>query len=60
MPDSKRLVSAERRRSIPMRLPEMNSKPTKFHFHMETWDWIAPSNTWVVGNTMVRVPLGVK
>lgn len=60
MPDPDRLVSADGTRSIRMGNHEMGSKPTKFHFHKETWDWIAPSNTWVVGNTMVRVPLGVK
>lgn len=60
LPDPNRLVSADGRRSIRMGDHEMNSKPTKFHFHMETWDWISPSNEWVVGNTMVRVPLGLK
>ncbi len=60
VPDPSRLVSADGRRSIRMGDHEMNSKPTKFHFHMETWDWVAPSNEWIVGNTMVRVPLGLK
>ncbi|MEV4559844.1 RHS repeat-associated core domain-containing protein [Kitasatospora sp. NPDC049285] len=57
LPDPHRIVSADGRRSIRLGPHEMNSKPTKFHFHMETWDWHAPSNTWVIGNTMVRVPL---
>ncbi|MEU4210383.1 putative T7SS-secreted protein [Streptomyces sp. NPDC026206] len=58
--DQNRLVSADGRRSIRMGDHEMNSKPTKFHFHMETWDFVAPSNEWIVGNTMARVPLGLK
>nr|WSX77836.1 DUF6531 domain-containing protein [Streptomyces sp. NBC_00899] len=60
IPDPDRLVSADGKRSIRMGPHEMNSKLTKFHFHMETWDFIAPTNEWVVGNTMVRVPLGLK
>ncbi|MFI9584536.1 putative T7SS-secreted protein [Streptomyces sp. NPDC052236] len=59
-PDPDRLVSADGQRSIRMGDHEMNSKPTKFHFHKETWTFISPSNTWVVDNTMVRVPLGLK
>ncbi|MFI8515549.1 RHS repeat-associated core domain-containing protein, partial [Streptomyces sp. NPDC085460] len=58
--DPNRLVSADGRRSIRMGDHEMNSKPTKFHFHMETWDWDSETNTWTVGNTMQRVPLGAK
>ncbi|MFJ9523361.1 DUF6531 domain-containing protein [Kitasatospora sp. NPDC101801] len=60
LPDPGRLVSADGLRSIRMGPHEMNSKPTKFHFHMETWSWVSPSNTWYVSNTMVRVPLGLK
>ncbi|MFC1416547.1 DUF6531 domain-containing protein [Streptacidiphilus cavernicola] len=60
VPDPNRLVSADGRRSIRIGNHEMNSKPTKFHFHMETWDFVSPSNEWIVGNTMVRVPLGLK
>ncbi|MDX2602880.1 polymorphic toxin-type HINT domain-containing protein [Streptomyces caniscabiei] len=59
-PDPSRLVSADGRRSIRMGDHEMNSKPTKFHYHMETWDWNSVNNTWTVSNTMQRVPLGVK
>ncbi|WP_274562789.1 polymorphic toxin-type HINT domain-containing protein [Streptomyces spiramyceticus] len=58
--DPNRLVSSNGRRSIRMGDHEMNSKPTKFHFHMETWDWNSVTNAWTVGNTMQRVPLGVK
>jgi hypothetical protein len=55
--DPNRLVSADGRRSIRMGPHEMNSKPTKFHYHEETWDFRAPDNTWIVSNNMVRVPL---
>lgn len=55
--DPNRLVSADGLRSIRVGRHEMNSKPTKFHYHEETWDFITPSNTWVVSNNMVRVPL---
>ncbi|MEV4665242.1 polymorphic toxin-type HINT domain-containing protein [Micromonospora echinofusca] len=55
--DPSRLVSADGRRSIRMGPHEMNSKPTKFHYHEETWDFRAPDNTWIVSNNMVRVPL---
>ncbi|MEU0838659.1 putative T7SS-secreted protein [Streptomyces sp. NPDC005962] len=58
--DPNRLVSADGQRSIRLGPHEMNSKPTKFHFHMETWNFVSPTNEWVVGNTMVRVPLGLK
>ncbi|MFC9677519.1 putative T7SS-secreted protein [Streptomyces sp. NPDC056949] len=60
LPDADRLVSADGRRSIRLGSHEMNSKPTKFHFHMETWTFVSPTNTWIVDNTMVRVPLGLK
>ncbi|MFF5012020.1 putative T7SS-secreted protein [Streptomyces sp. NPDC001165] len=60
LPDPDRIVSADGRRSIRLGPHEMNSKPTKFHFHMETWTFESPTNTWIVDNTMVRVPLGLK
>jgi hypothetical protein len=60
LPDPDRLVSADGQRSIRLGPHEMNSKPTKFHFHMETWTFISPANEWIVDNTMVRVPLGLK
>ncbi len=58
--DPNRIVSADGRRSIRMGDHEMNSKPTKFHYHAETWDWNSVTNTWTVGNTLQRVPLGLK
>ncbi|MEU9678533.1 putative T7SS-secreted protein [Streptomyces parvus] len=60
LPDPDRLVSADGTRSIRVGHHEMTSKPTKFHFHMEEWTFISPTNTWIVENTMVRVPLGLK
>lgn len=60
VPDPDRLVSADGQRSIRLGPHEMNSKPTKFHFHVETWTSISPANEWIVDNTMVRVPLGLK
>jgi RHS repeat-associated protein len=60
LPDPDRLVSADGTRSIRLGDHEMNSKPTRFHFHKETWTFISPTNTWIVDNTMVRVPLGLK
>ncbi|MFC8618599.1 RHS repeat-associated core domain-containing protein [Micromonospora purpureochromogenes] len=56
-PDPNRLVSGDGRRSIRMGPHEMNSKPTKFHYHEETWDFRVPDNTWLVANNIVRVPL---
>lgn len=58
LPDPDRIVSADGTRSIRMGDHEMNSKPTKFHYHEETWDWQAPNNEWTVSNTKIRVPLG--
>ncbi|MEU0301652.1 putative T7SS-secreted protein [Streptomyces sp. NPDC006175] len=60
LPDPDRLVSADGTRSIRLGDHEMNSKPTRFHFHKETWTFISPTNTWIIDNTMVRVPLGLK
>lgn len=60
VPDPDRLVSADGLRSIRLGSHEMGSKPTRFHFHKETWTFISPTNTWIVDNTMVRVPLGLK
>ncbi|MFE6037370.1 putative T7SS-secreted protein [Streptomyces sp. NPDC056452] len=60
LPDPDRLVSADGGRSIRLGDHEMNSKPTRFHFHKETWTFISPTNTWIIDNTMVRVPLGLK
>jgi hypothetical protein len=55
--DPNRIVSADGTRSIRMGPHEMGSKPTKFHFHEETWGFDATSNTWTVDNVVRRVPL---
>ncbi|WP_157640956.1 polymorphic toxin-type HINT domain-containing protein [Longispora albida] len=55
--DPNRLVSADGRRSIRVGPHEMGSKPTKFHYHEESWDWHSPSNTWYYSNRLVRVPM---
>ncbi|WP_263271035.1 MULTISPECIES: putative T7SS-secreted protein [unclassified Streptomyces] len=60
VPDPHRLVSEDGQRSTRIGPHEMNSKNTKFHFHMEKWAFISPMNKWIVDNTMVRVPLGLK
>ncbi|GII54062.1 hypothetical protein Pth03_24510 [Planotetraspora thailandica] len=60
LPDPDRLVSADGRRSIRIGKHEMDSTPNRFHYHMETWDWNSVINQWTVGNTMQRVPLGLK
>ena len=35
---------------------EINSSPTKFHYHEEIWDFYSPTNTWTIENTIIRVP----
>jgi RHS repeat-associated protein len=54
--DPDRLVSSDGTRSIRFGPHEMNSSPTKFHFHEETWTFDEAANTWTVDNVMVRVP----
>ena len=51
------IVSADGARSIRMGPHEMNSSPTRFHFHEETWTFDAATNTWTIDNLVVRVPL---
>ena len=34
----------------------MNSSPTKFHFHEETWNYDSGAHQWNVDNVVVRVP----
>lgn len=57
LPDPNRIVSSDGLRSIRFGPHEMNSPPTKFHFHEETWSFESGSNTWFVDNVLVRVPL---
>ena len=56
LPDPDRIVSADGTRSIRMGPHEMNSSPTKFHYHEETWTYDPATNAWHVDNTVVRVP----
>lgn len=54
--DPNRIVSADGRRSIRFGQQEMNSSPTKFHYHEETWSFDPSANAWQVDNLLVRVP----
>ncbi|WP_051153328.1 putative T7SS-secreted protein [Nocardia niigatensis] len=56
LPDPNRIVSEDRLRSIRLGPHEMGSKPTKFHYHEEAWQFDADSNTWHIDNRVVRVP----
>ncbi|NKE62563.1 RHS repeat-associated core domain-containing protein [Lentzea sp. PSKA42] len=55
LPDPNRITSADGLRSIRFGNHEMGSKPTKFHYHEETWRR-DKSNQWYVDNVQVRVP----
>jgi RHS repeat-associated protein len=57
VPDANRIVSADRTRSIRYGNHEMGSKPTKHHYHEETWTYDAATDTMTVANTIKRVPL---
>ena len=54
--DPNRIVSADGTPRIRMGSHELNSSPTRFHYHEEIWDFYSPSNTWAIENTIVRVP----
>ncbi|MEK4913977.1 WXG100 family type VII secretion target [Bacillus sp. FSL E2-8887] len=54
--DSDRIFSADGTRSIRFGSHEMNSKPSKFHYHEETWTYDPVNNVMNVDNTLVRVP----
>ncbi|MFW5810291.1 MAG: DUF6531 domain-containing protein [Thermodesulfobacteriota bacterium] len=60
IPDDNRLVSADGKRSIRYGSHEMNGKPTKHHYHEETWTYDETTDTMTVTNTQVRVPLPKK
>jgi hypothetical protein len=34
----------------------MGSRPTKFHYHEETWSFDEAAGSWNVDNVVVRVP----
>ena len=59
-PDPDRLVSADGTRSIRYGAHEMNSKPTKHHYHEETWTLELKNKTMNVDNSVIRVPLQKK
>lgn len=58
--DNDRIVSSDAKRSIRYGSHEMNSKPSKHHYHEETWTLELKSNIMNVDNTVVRVPLPKK
>jgi len=60
LPDPDRIVSADGKRSIRYGSHEVNSKPTKHHYHEETWTFDPRNNVMNVDNTVVRVPLPKK
>lgn len=56
LPDPDRIVSADGTRSIRYGNHEMNSGPTKHHYHEETWTYDPVNNVMNVDNSVVRVP----
>jgi hypothetical protein len=58
--DPDRIVSADGTRSIRYGSHEMGGKPTKHHYHEETWTYDSVNNVMNVDNTVVRVPLPKK
>jgi RHS repeat-associated protein len=56
-PDPNRIVSADGTRSIRYGNHEMGSKPTKHHYHEETWSYDEVSDTMTIGSMIKRVPL---
>ncbi len=58
--DPNRIVSADGKRSIRYGRHEMDSKPTKHHYHEEIWTLEPKSNVMNVDNTIIRVPLPKK
>ncbi|SFP34290.1 RHS repeat domain-containing protein, partial [Pseudomonas sp. NFPP28] len=59
-PDRDRIVSGDAKRSIRYGSHEMSSKPSKHHYHEETWTLELKTSTINVDNTVVRVPLPKK
>ena len=54
--DPDRIFSADGKRSIRFGSHEMNSKPSKIHYHEEIWTNDPINNVMNVDNTVVRVP----
>jgi hypothetical protein len=59
LPDPDRLVSANGARSIRFGPHEINSTPTKFHYHREQWTYDPVNNVMNVDNEIVRVPIKI-
>gem|GEM_PF-925064 len=55
-PDPNRIVSTDGTRSIRYGDHEMNSSPTKHHYHEETWTYDPVNDVMNVDNSVVRVP----
>jgi RHS repeat-associated protein len=56
--DPDRIVSADGTRSIRYGDHEMGGRPSRHHFHQESWSYDPNLDVWWVDNTMIRVPLG--
>ena len=56
-PDPNRIVSADGQRSIRCGDHEMNSKPSRHHYHEETWTVSKEHDYAVVENEKISVPL---
>ena len=56
-PDPNRIVSEDGKRSIRYGDHEMNSSPTKHHYHEETWTYDPVNDVMNVDNSVVRVPI---
>lgn len=57
LPDSDRIVSADGKRSIRYGNHEMNSKPTKHHYHEDKWTLDSVNNVMSFDSLVVRVPI---
>jgi hypothetical protein len=55
--DNTKLVSADGKRSIRYGGHEVGSKPTKHHYHEETWTYDSHADVFNVDNLIVRVPI---
>jgi hypothetical protein len=57
LPDPHRIVSQDGLRSIRYGNHETLGKPSRHHFHEETWTFDRQKNVMNVDNLMIRVPL---
>ncbi|WP_044640089.1 polymorphic toxin-type HINT domain-containing protein [Risungbinella massiliensis] len=56
-PDLDRIISKDGKRSIRYGNHEMNGKPTKHHYHEETWIYDEKNDVMDVVNVVIRVPI---